>query len=704
MSFKNIAFEVKEKFYYVGFGKDVEKSLTTLTEQTLRDLETILDTIKADNEARGVIFHSLKEGVFLAGVDVSIIQSLETAAAAAEGSASGQALFNKIEDLDIPTVALIDGFCLGGGLELALSCNKIIVSDSSTTKLGLPEVMLGVLPGFGGTYRLPKKIGMAKSLDIILSGRQVRAKSAYKMGLADFIMPKERLLTLAPEYLLKKVEPRKKNMTDKVTSFMESNPLTKGIIFSKARDGVMKKTKGHYPAPLKIIELLENHSSKSRSAYLEKEASFFGELAQTKQSEHLINLFFLHDNSKKYSKSTDLKNVSTGAVLGAGTMGGGIAWYFANNNIPCFMKDINEGALNLGLKQASSNFSSKLRKRRMTRDDFNKKMSSISPTLTYSGFHSVDLVIEAVVENMDIKKKVLSELETKVGPDSLLTSNTSSLSVNEMASVLKDSSRFAGLHFFNPVNKMPLVEIIKHENVSQNTLDSLYKFVVETKKTPVIVNDGPGFLVNRILCAYLNEAGFMLEEGYSIEDLDRVVLEFGLPMGPCHLLDEVGIDVSQKVGKVMYKGIGDRLKPSKILDEILELGCLGKKNSKGIYLYDEAGKKGEINPEVRGLLPSQTKSSSDIAMTERLIFPMINEAANCLKDQVVDSAANLDLAMIFGIGFPPFKGGLLRYADDIGADQICEKIRNMSAELSSDRFALSPYLSELSKQGKSFYS
>ncbi len=704
MSFKNIAFEVKEKFYYVGFGKDVEKSLTTLTEETLRDLDTILESVKNDAEARGVIFHSLKEGVFLAGVDVSIIQSLETAAEAAQGSASGQVLFNKIEDLKVPTVALIDGFCLGGGLELALSCNKIIVSDSPNTKLGLPEVMLGVLPGFGGTYRLPKKIGMAKSLDIILSGRQVRAKSAYKMGLADFIMPKERLLTLAPEYILKKVTPRKKSLQEKVTSLMESNPLTKGIIFSKAREGVMKKTKGHYPAPLKIIELLENHSGKSRDAYLEKEAKFFGELAQTKQSENLINLFFLHDNSKKYSKSTDLKDVSTGAVLGAGTMGGGIAWYFANNQIPSFMKDLNEEALNLGLKQASSNFSSKLKRRRMTRDDFNKKMSSISPTLTYSGFNSVDLVVEAVVENMDIKKKVLKELETKVLSDCLITSNTSSLSINEMASVLKDSSRFAGLHFFNPVNKMPLVEIIKHKDVSQNTLDSLYKFVVETKKTPVIVNDGPGFLVNRILSAYLNEAGYMLEEGYSIEDLDRVILEFGLPMGPCHLLDEVGIDVSQKVGKIMYEGLGERLKPSNILDGILEKGFLGKKSSKGVYLYDEKGKKGEINPEMKNLLPSQTKTSSDIVMTERLIFPMINEAANCLRDKVVDNAANLDLAMIFGIGFPPFKGGLLRYADEVGVSQVCEKIRNMSNDFSKERFSLSPYLEDLAKQGKSFYS
>ncbi len=702
MSFTNIQFEAKNKIYYVGFGKDVEKSLSTLSVQVLEDLETILETIKKDKDARGVIFHSVKKDVFLAGVEISIIQNLDTAAKASEGAAKGQALFNKIEDLDIPTMAMIDGFCLGGGLELALSCDKILVSDSSKTKLGLPEVMLGVLPGFGGTFRLPKKIGMANALDLILTGKQVRAKKAFKLGLADFIIPPERFKDLSEEYLFKKVKEKKKKASEKLMSLVENNFVGKKLIFSKAREGVMKKTKGFYPAPLKIIDLLEKHSS-NRSSYLEREANAFGELSQTKQSKNLIHLFFLHDESKKYSKDKKLKDIEMGAVLGAGTMGGGIAWYFASNNIPCLMKDLNQDALNLGLKQASLVFSKKLKRRRMSKDEFNKKMTSIAPTLNYDGFKGVDLLIEAVVENMDIKKKVFQEVEGKVSDDTLLTSNTSSLSVEEMASVLKKPERFAGLHFFNPVNKMPLVEIIKHSKVSDETIEALYKFVVESKKTPVIVKDGPGFLVNRILATYLNEAGHMLEEGYSIEDLDQVALDFGLPMGPCHLMDEVGIDVSNKVGKILFDGLGERFKPSSFSEKLLELNLLGKKNQKGFYLYDEKGKKGEINPDLKAILPETSKTSDSEMMKKRLIYPMINEAANCLEDGIVSKADSLDLAMIFGIGFPPFKGGLLKYADDKGLDEIQKTIANFQNEVSQERFKLSTYIEKLIKQKKSFY-
>ncbi len=703
MDYRTIEVEVKNNIYFVGFGKNEEKSLTTISEDTLQSLNELLSKIASDSSARGVIFHSLKPGVFLAGMDISVIQNLDSAAAASEGCSKGQAIFSKIEDLKVPTLAMIDGFCLGGGLELALSCNKILVSDSSHTKLGLPEVMLGVLPGFGGTYRLPNKVGMANALDMILTGKQLRAKKAFKLGLADYILPVERFFDFAEEYLFKKATPKKKNMNEKIMGFMEGNFLLKKVIFSKAREGVMKKTKGFYPAPLKIIELLESHSSRNRERYLAKEAKAFGELSQTKQSKNLIHLFFLHDNSKKYNKDLNLKNIKTGAVLGAGTMGGGIAWYFASNNIPCFMKDLTKEALNLGLKQASSVFSKKLKRRRMSKDDFNKKMTSISPTLTYDGFNGVDLVIEAIVENMDVKKSVFKELETKVSEDALLTSNTSSLSVEEMASVLDKPERFAGLHFFNPVNKMPLVEIIKHSKVSDETIQSLYKFVVESKKTPVVVNDGPGFLVNRILATYLNEAGYMLEEGYTIQELDKVATDFGLPMGPCHLMDEVGIDVSNKVGKILFDGLGDRFRPSELSSKVLELGLLGKKGSKGFYLYDEKGKKGEVNSEIKSVLPSNTKTSNLEKIKERLIFPMINEAANCLEDKIVEKVDDLDLAMIFGIGFPPFKGGLLKYADSKGLSEIVKSLEGFSKEVSKDRFNVSPYLKKLADANQKFY-
>ncbi|MCB9091026.1 MAG: enoyl-CoA hydratase/isomerase family protein [Halobacteriovoraceae bacterium] len=704
MSFNKITYERKEELVYIGFGKYETKSLTTLCVQTLEELDQALDKIRnEEKDLKGLIFFSHKPDVFLAGVDVNIIGSLTSEAEAMEGAASGQKIFNKIEDLKIPSVALVDGFCLGGGLELSLACSRIIVSDSSKTKLGLPEVMLGVLPGFGGTYRLPRKVGLPNALDMILTGKQVRAKKAYKMGLADFMMPRERLLELAPTYLFKSKK-KDESFSGMAVNFAGETFIGKKLIFQKARDSVLEKSKGFYPAPLKIIDVLERYYGRRREDYLLQEAKAFGELSQTTQSKNLVHIFFLQDNAKKFDKDKVDLNVTEGAVLGAGTMGGGIAWYFASNDITCYMKDLNENALVLGLKQASNNFQSALKRKRMTRDDFERKMRHIIPTTSYRGFKGVDLVIEAIVENMDIKKSVFKEVEKQVGPKTILTSNTSSLSVNEMASVLEMPERFAGLHFFNPVNKMPLVEIIRHDKVDQKTIDNLYAFVVNTKKTPIVVKDGPGFLVNRILAPYLNEASYLLEQGVAIEDIDQAALDFGMPMGPCHLMDEVGLDVSHKVGKILYEGLGERMKPSGLSEKILDLELLGKKNQKGFYVYDSRGKKGEINSKIYSILPNAKMKMDTQTLQMRLIVPMINEAAYCLEAGIVDSPEVLDIAMIFGIGFPPFRGGLLKYADDHGVDRIIGHIEKFASEVDANRYKMAPFLKKMGEEKKRFYN
>jgi 3-hydroxyacyl-CoA dehydrogenase/enoyl-CoA hydratase/3-hydroxybutyryl-CoA epimerase len=349
-----------------------------------------------------------------------------------------------------------------------------------------------------------------------------------------------------------------------------------------------------------------------------------------------------------------LTHVKRGAVLGAGTMGGGIAWLFANNNQAPLMKDINTTGLELGLKQASSVFGKAKKRRRLSADDFERKMRSIEPTMSYDGFKGVDLVIEAVVENMDIKKKVFAETEKHVRKDCLLTSNTSSLSVEEMASALEKPERFAGLHFFNPVNRMPLVEIIKHSKVSQETIDSLYNWCLKVKKTPVVVGDGPGFLVNRILMPFINESAYLLEEGVSIEALDKAVSNFGMPMGTCRLMDEIGIDVLVKVGKIMEDGLGARAKSCQLSAKMTEGELLGKKNGKGFYLY-EGGKQKGVNPEALKYLPQNKKKMDETTIQMRVFLPMINEAANILADGIVDKAEAVDLGLIYGIGFPPFR-------------------------------------------------
>lgn len=703
MSYEKITCEIKEGIYYIGFGQNETKSLTVISKQSLTELNEALDKISSDKNTKGVVLFSHKPGCFLAGMDVSVIQELTSEVEAAEGCEQGQSVFNKIEDLKVPTLALVDGPCLGGGLELALACDKIICSDNARTVLGLPEVMLGVLPGFGGTYRLPKKIGLTNSLDLLLTGKQLKASKAKKLGLVEYIMPAERLLEKSAEYLMKKRD-QEKSLQENLTERASENFLARGIIFRKARQTVLNLTKGFYPAPLKILDHLEASFGKRRESYLNSEAQAFGELSQTSQSKSLQHVFFLQDEAKKLEGKENMLAIKNGAVLGGGTMGGGIAWLMANSYQSPIIKDINAQGLEIGLKQSSSIFLKGLKRRKITADEFQRKQRSIKPTLSYAGFKKIDLVVEAVVEKMEVKKTVLKEVERHVGKDCLITTNTSSLSVNEMAQALDQPERFAGLHFFNPVNKMPLVEIIRHDNVSEETIQRLYKWCLDVKKTPVVVNDCPGFLVNRILAPFLNEAAYLLDEGVRIEALDKAVVNFGMPMGACRLMDEIGIDVCAHVGEVMEKGLGERARANHLSHKAVEAGLLGRKNSKGFYLYDNQGKSDGVNPEVIKLLPKKEKEMDETTIQMRLILPMINEAAKILDEKIVNDAATVDLGLIFGIGFPPFRGGLLRYADTEGLDRILVAIQKFSDEVDKNRYDVSSYLKTLVADKKRFYS
>jgi 3-hydroxyacyl-CoA dehydrogenase/enoyl-CoA hydratase/3-hydroxybutyryl-CoA epimerase len=705
MSNQRISLAYNDKIAYVGFGFNNTRSMTTLDVETMTELGEIVEELHAKSgDLNGVIFFSHKENCFLAGADITLIASLTTESEAADKSEQGQNIFNRIEDLTVPTVVCVDGVCLGGGLELSLACKTILASNSPRTQLGLPEVKLGIIPGFGGTYRLPKKIGLPNSLDLILTGKTLRADKAKRLGLVTEVYPKENLLSMAPKFFTKKEAHH--SLKDSMKELATENFVTRKIIFQKVRESVLKKTNGFYQAPLKILDVMDSGMMKGRTSYLAGEAQAFGELAISEQSKNLQHIYFMSEAIKKYNgpKSTKkLPELNRGAALGAGTMGGGIAWLMADAGMHPIMKDLTVDALNLGLKQSSQNFAGALKRKKISPDEFERKQRSITAQLDYSGFQKVDLVIEAVVENMDIKKKVFAETEKNVHRECLLTSNTSSLSVEEMSKALEYPGRFAGLHFFNPVHLMPLVEIIVHKNIAPETVEALHKWVLRVKKTPVIVKDGPGFLVNRILMPYLNEAGFLLEEGVSIKDLDQAALNFGMPMGPCRLLDEVGIDVAVKVAKVMYEGLGERAHPSKFSAKLSEKNFLGKKTSKGFYLYDEKGKVSGPNSDVEALLPKEKKKMTETDIQMRLFLPMINEAAAILKDGIVATAADVDLGLIFGIGFPPFRGGLLRYADSEGLDKILVALKNFSETVDVERYKPSSYLEELVESKTSFY-
>ena len=705
MSLKRISVEYKDNIAYVGLGLNNPKSMTTLDFDVMNDFTAVLDELYAKaGELKGAIFFSHVKDCFIAGADITLIASLTTEAEAADKSEQGQSIFNRVEDLPFPTVACVDGVCLGGGLEFALSCKTILASNSPKTQLGLPEVKLGIIPGFGGTYRLPRKIGLPNSLDMILTGKTLRADKAKRLGLVTEVYPKENLVAMAPKFFVKREAHQ--SLKESMKELATENFVTRKIIFQKVRESVLKKTNGFYQAPLKILDVMDSGMMKGRTSYLAGEAQAFGELAISEQSKNLQHIYFMSEAAKKYTgpKGTkSLPELHRGAALGAGTMGGGIAWLMAEAGMHPIMKDLSFDALNLGLKQSSQNFAGALKRKKISVDEFERKQRSITAQLDYSGFQKVDLVIEAVVENMDIKKKVFAEVEKQVHPECLLTSNTSSLSVEEMSKALEKPGRFAGLHFFNPVHLMPLVEIIVHSKVDPETVEALYKWVLRVKKTPVVVKDGPGFLVNRILMPYLNEAGYLLEEGVSVKDLDQAALNFGMPMGPARLLDEVGIDVAIKVAKVMYEGLGERAHPSKFSTKLAEKNFLGKKNGKGFYLYDEKGKVTGPNPEVDDLLPKEKKKMSETELQLRLFLPMINEAAAILKDGIVETAADVDLGLIFGIGFPPFRGGLLRYADSEGLDKILAALKNFSETVDAERYRPSDYLTQLVESKTSFY-
>lgn len=705
MDYKKISFEVKNDVAYIGFGYNDTKSMTVLDELALTELKDVLEKITSQQKNyQGLIFFSHKDNCFLAGADINLISAMQSEDDGAKGAAAGQEIYNIIEDLKIPTVACVHGVCLGGGTEMILSCDKVIASTDARTQMGLPEVKLGLIPGFGGTYRMPKKVGLPNSLDLILSGKSLNGKRAKKYGLVEEIYAKESLLTMAVKYL--KNDQKKKGLKETFGDMAQDNFVARKVIFQKARENVLKLTKGFYQAPLKILDVMEKGHGKSRSSYLSTEAAAFGELCVSEQSKNLQHIFFMMEDVKKYKGpkgSGDVIQVTRGACLGAGTMGGGIAWLMANNNMAPIMKDLNFDALELGLKQSSENFKAMLKRKKIDKADFNRKQRSITTQLDFRGFDRADLVIEAVVENMDIKKSVFKELETIVSKKCLLTSNTSSLRVSEMASILETPERFAGLHFFNPVNKMPLVEIITHDKIDPSTTEALYNWVLKVKKTPVIVKDGPGFLVNRILMPYLNEAAFLLMEGVSIEDIDEACLNFGMPMGPCRLMDEVGIDVAVKVAKIMHDGLGARAKSNDLSSKLETAGLLGKKNQKGFYLYDEKGKHTDVNPAMGEFLTAAKKKMDEVDIQLRVFLPMINESAMILDEGIVTKAQEVDLGLIFGIGFPPFRGGLLKYADSEGLDNIVHKMKKFSDDVDSDRYELAPLLKRLVDEKKKFY-
>lgn len=678
-----------------------DTEVNVLSSQNLTELKAVLAELSQKNDVQALLITSAKSRIFIAGADINEIEKIHSEQDAFEKAEEGKIVFQTLEDLPFPTIAVINGACLGGGYELSLSCTYCVAAMSENVKIGLPEVNLGILPGFGGSIRLPRRVGLLQALPLILAGKILSADEAFKKGLVDRLFPQRTLLDDAIVFA-KTLKGKSRRSSRKKGGFLENTAPGRMLVFSQARKDVMKRSKGFYPAPLKIIELIQKTYGKTGLGVYKLESEYFSKLGATQVSKNLIKLFFMNEKYKKLkwtASKVKTQPVKKCGVVGAGVMGGGIAQRVSYKNIPVRVKDINEKALGGALKEASKIYQGAVKRKRMKKYAMEFKMGLISVGLTNAGLKNSDIVIEAVVENMEIKKKVFAELSAFMPETAVLASNTSSLSVTEMAKVSKSPERVVGLHFFNPVDRMPLVEVIRGDQTSDDTVEKTIQFARTLGKTVIVTKDAPGFLVNRLLLPYMNEAAYLLQEGMPADKIDQIATTFGMPMGPIELTDQVGIDVGYKVAHILQDAFGERMKVAGVLEDVYKKGLLGKKSGKGFYIYQ--GKDKQVN---RQAVTGGTSATSEADAIKRMIYMMVNEAARCLDEKVIDSPATVDIGMIFGTGFPPFRAGLLHYADSIGTAKIVEDLKRFQRTVNQDRFEVSAYLQKLADTGKTFYS
>ncbi len=691
-----------------------DRSANILTEAVMTRLSETVRQLREEADAgrvRGVLIVSAKPGSFIVGADIDVLASVEDPDEGMRAARLGQDVYMALEKLPIPTVAAIDGVCMGGGTELALACRYRLASDHPKTRLALPEVQLGILPAWGGTTRIPRLIGLRAALDLLLTGKAVDGRKAKRLGLVEAVLPHEGFPERAMEFLLARVEggPIRTGARRGIgLRLLEDTAPGRKVVLAAARRKVMKRTGGNYPAPLKILEVLRYSLGRPVERALEMEATAAGELLISPVSKNLVHVFRLREGARKgtgVQGKVEAKEISELGVVGAGVMGGGIAQLAAFHGIRVRVKDVRHEPVAQALRHADALFEKAIEKRMLERREARQAMERISGGVDYSGFGQVDLVVEAVVEEPEVKHAVFRELEAETGGGCVLTSNTSSLSITEMAEDLADPGRLLGMHFFNPVHKMPLVEVVRGDRTRDEAVATVYALALRMGKVPVVVRDGPGFLVNRLLGPYLNEAGYLLWEGASIDVIDDAAKGFGMPMGPLRLVDEVGVDVTRHAGDVLHRSFGERFTPAPPLVAIGESGRLGRKGGKGFYRYEggrEAGVDPSVYEDLGDLSSSRREDPPDIELWARLLLPMINEAARVLSDEVASSAADVDLAMVMGTGFPPFRGGLLRYADEVHPRVLVERLQRYEEAL-GPRFAPAPALERLAREDRSFY-
>lgn len=683
-----------------------DAKVNTLDEEMMTQFSKILDDLNADNSILGAVLISGKDNNFIAGADIEMFKARDTAKEIEQLSLDGHKILNRIENFSKPLVVAIHGSCMGGGLELSLACHYRVASNHAKTVLALPEVKLGILPGTGGTQRLPRLIGIQKALSFMLTGKNIYARQAYKMGLIDELTHKD-ALEEAGIKAVHKISANKFQRKDKrsfVEKLVEGNGIGRSIVFSQALKQTLRQTKGNYPAPEKILQAVEYGFKKGKEKGLLKEAELFGELGATSESRALVNLFFAMTDAKKNPNQELVEPVSKIGIIGAGLMGSGIADVSINKgNYSVLLKDRDIESAAKGEQLIWNDLNKKSKKRIITEFERDNIASRVTGTDSYEGFNDVGVVVEAVFEDLNLKHRIIEEVESYTHERTIFATNTSSLPISDIAKGAKRPENVIGMHYFSPVQKMPLLEIITTEQTADWVTATAYDIGLKQGKTVIVVNDGPGFYTTRILAPFMNEALLLLEEGATIKYLDSIMKDFGYPVGPMALLDEVGFDVGAHVGETMKPMFDARgAKSSTKAQELVDAGYLGRKNKKGMYKYGD--KKKEVNSSIYSFFGGNNRTNPDKETAQfRMALTMINEAAHCLQDGILSSPTDGDLGAILGLGFPPFTGGPFRYMDQIGISEVVKKLEAFETQF-GPRFKPAKILTDFADKDKRFYS
>ena len=694
--------------------------VNTLSRETGSEFGAVLEALEKDGAVKAIVVASGKKDGFVAGAKIEMLRDVKDAAEAAELSRDAQAGFDRLEKFAKPVVAAVHGPCLGGGLEWAMACHYRVISNDRKTQLGLPEVQLGVIPGAGGTQRLPRLVGIATALDLILAGKTVKPKKALAIGLVDESVPPALLLEVARARARaladgERLRPAPAGVVDRLRKdpqatlqkmALEENFLGREVLFRQARKQLLEKTRGHYPAPLAALEAIQAGIEKGTETGLATEARLFGELAISPVARELMGIFFATTALKKDNGTSDPsvkgRKVESMGILGGGLMGSGIAYVTVNAGVPVRIREKDEAAVARAFAAVAGIFDGRVKRRSMDRLEKLSRMRLLTAGTGWEGMERVDVLVEAVFEDLKLKQEMLRTFET-LNPKGIFATNTSSIPIGDIAAASGHPETVVGMHYFSPVDRMPLLEVIVTPRTADDVTATAVALGKKQGKTVIVVGDGPGFYTSRMLAPYMNEAVLLLLEGASVEDIDGALVGFGFPVGPMTLLDEVGIDVGAKVAKVLHGAFGERMAVPEAMGKVLESGRLGRKNGKGFYTYGDPKKK-VVDETVYDALPGgrKRKRIDREEIVERCVLQMVNEAVLTLGEGILRSARDGDVGAVFGLGFPPFRGGPFRWIDAEGSARVLERMRRLEGRFGL-RFKPAPLLVERAATGKPFH-